>query len=112
MKAAYDLVVRGPRAERIAQAEAQVAMQTAIVGKLEDQKTKHTMISRFDGYVTAKHTEIGQWVNAGDPVAEVVYLDLVDVHAYVLEDYVPFVKPGQTARIEVPAFATACSPAK
>ena len=66
------LAVAGPRKEQIAQAHAQVAIQDATVERLKDQLTKHTIISRFDGYVTAEHTEVGQWVKQGDPVADVV----------------------------------------
>lgn len=102
-KATFDLVKQGPRQEKIAQAQASVAVQQALVDRLEDMRKKHTMISRFDGYVTAKHTEIGQWVNQGDPVADVVALDIVEIQAYVLETYVPYVRIGQTARVEVPA---------
>ena len=98
-KAAYELAVTGPRKEKIAQARAQVAMQAATVERLKDQLTKHTIISRFDGYVTAEHTEVGQWVKQGDPVAEVVALDEVEVVAYVVEQHVPYVRVGMQVTV-------------
>lgn len=101
--AAHQLMVDGPRPERIAQAQARVAMQQAVVEKLRDQIKKHTMISRFDGYVVAEHTEIGQWVSRGDPVAEVVALDEVDIEAKVVEGQVPFIHIGSSVRVEIPA---------
>lgn len=101
--AAHQLMVDGPRPERIAQAKARVAMQHAVVEKLKDQFIKHTMVSRFAGYVVAEHTEVGQWVSRGDPVAEVVALDEVDVEAKVVEGQVPFVHLGATVRVSVPA---------
>jgi HlyD family secretion protein len=100
---AYDMAVEGPRKEQIAQARAQVAMQQAIVDRLKDQITKHTIISRFPGYVTAEHTEVGQWVKQGDPVAEVAALDEVEVTAYVVEQHVPFLRIGAAVQVEVPA---------
>jgi len=103
MNAAYELAVEGPRTEVIAQARAQVAIQEALVERLRDQLRKHTVISRFAGYVTATHTEIGQWVNSGDPVAEVVDIDVVDVVAQVVENSVSYVQKGAIVRIEVPA---------
>lgn len=103
MKEAHALTVEGPRKERIAQARAQVAMQQATVDRLRDQITKHTIISRFPGYVTAEHTEVGQWVKQGDPVAEVVALDEVEVTAYVVEQNVPFLRLGMAVEVEVPA---------
>ena len=102
-KAAYDLAVAGPRQEQIAQARAQVHIQEALVDKLADQLQKHTIISRFDGYVTTKQTEIGQWVTKGDPMVEVVALDPVEVISYVPETHVPYVRVGKDVRVEVPA---------
>ena len=102
-KEAYDLAIEGPRKEKIAQARAQVAMQQAIADRLKDQISKHTIISRFPGYVTAEHTEVGQWVKQGDPVAEVEELDEVEVTAYVVEQNVPFLRLGMPVQVEVPA---------
>ena len=101
--ATYELTKAGPRRERIAQAQARVDIQHAIVKRLEDQIRKHTIVSRFNGYVTAKHTEIGQWVNRGDEVMDVVELDVVDVLVYVVEDYIPHVPLGREVTVEVPA---------
>lgn len=102
-KAAYELAVAGPRVEQIAQARAQVAVQAATVERLKDQLTKHTIISRFDGYVTAEHTEVGQWVKQGDPVVDVAALDEVEVVAYVVEQHVPYVRVDAQVAVEVPA---------
>ena len=97
-KAAYQLAVEGPRKEQIAQARAQVAMMQATVDRLKDQLTKHTVIARFSGYVTAEHTEVGQWVKQGDPVAEIAALDEVEVTAYVVEQYVPHIRAGHASQ--------------
>ena len=102
-KAVYQLAVQGPRKEQIAQAQAQVAVQQATVNRLKDQLTKHTIVARFRGYVTAEHTEVGQWVKQGDPVAEVAALDEVEVHAQVVEQYVPFMRTGSTVSVQIPA---------
>jgi RND family efflux transporter MFP subunit len=102
-KAAHELAVQGVRKEQIAQARAQVRMQQALVDQLADRIKKHTLISRFDGYVTAKKTELGQWVTKGDAVVEVVALDPVVVNAYVTEAHVPYVTEGKQVRVEVPA---------
>ena len=99
----YEMTMTGPRPEKIAQAEARVAMQEALVKQFTDQLRKHTMISPFDGYVVAEHTEVGQWVSRGELVAEIVMLDEVEVQASVLESQIQYVKIGQEARVEVPA---------
>jgi HlyD family secretion protein len=102
-KAAYELAVAGPRKEQIAQAAAQVAVQQAMVNQLKDQLAKHTVVSRFSGYVTAEHTEVGQWLKQGDPVAEVAALDEVEIIAQVVEQYVPHVRVGMEVNVEIPA---------
>ncbi|MDF1746279.1 MAG: efflux RND transporter periplasmic adaptor subunit [Gimesia sp.] len=101
--AAYELAVKGPRKEQIAQAKSRVAIQQAVVDKLASQIIKHTIISPFNGYVVAEHTEVGQWVNSGELVAEVIALDEVDVSVQVLESHVPHVRLGMDVRVEVPA---------
>ncbi len=102
-KASHEEAVTGPRKETILQAEAQVRMQQAVVGRLQDQLQKHTIISRFSGYVVAKHSEVGVWVNRGDPIAEVVAIDTVEVVAQVPEQSVARLKPGAIVRVEVPS---------
>lgn len=104
-KAAYEMAVAGPRPETISQARAQVAFQEAVVERLRDEIRKHAIISRFAGYVVKEHTEAGQWVNRGDPVAEIVALDEVDIVVQVVEQSVPFIKIGEEVRIEIPALA-------
>ena len=99
-EAAYKRAVEGPRKEQIAQAKARVAVQQALVDKLESQVVKHTIISPFDGYVVAEHTEVGQWVNSGELVAEVIALDHVDVSVQVLENHVPHVQLKSEVRLK------------
>lgn len=102
-KAAWELAVQGPRAEKIAQAQARVTLQQAMADKLRDQLQKHTMITRFDGYVTQELTEVGAWVSRGDPVAEVVALDVVEIEAFVLDQHVAYVQVGEDVQVRIPA---------
>jgi HlyD family secretion protein len=104
-KSAHALAVEGPRKEQVARARAQVAVQQAEVDRLKDQIEKHTVVSRFAGYVTAEHTEVGAWVKQGDPVAEVAALDEVEVVAQAVEHYVPHIRTGMTVSVEIPALA-------
>ncbi|MEX0713359.1 MAG: efflux RND transporter periplasmic adaptor subunit, partial [Pirellulales bacterium] len=105
-KAAYELAVAGPRKERIAQASARLASAKEEVARLEDQLEKHTIFSPFDGYVVQEHTEVGQWIEAGELVAEVIEVDRVDVEVMVAETYIPHLKIGTPARVEVDALPT------
>lgn len=102
-QANYQLVKAGPREEQIAQARAQVAMQDAVIRQLQDKLKKHTITTRFSGFVVTESTEAGAWVAQGDPIAEIVALDQVDVQTYVSGQAVAFVKLGAQVRVEVPA---------
>ncbi|TWT97764.1 Multidrug resistance protein MdtA precursor [Botrimarina colliarenosi] len=102
-EAAHQLAIDGPRIELIAQAQAEVAIQEAVVERLSDQIAKHTIISRFAGYVVAEHTEEGQWVNRGDAVADVVAVDQVYIVAQVVEQSIPFITPGTEVTVEIPS---------
>jgi len=102
-QAAWELAVAGPRAERIAQATARRDLQQAVVDQLADRIKKHTIITRFAGYVAKEHTEVGSWVSRGDPVAEIIALDEFEVDAYVLDSHVAHVRHGDSVAVTVPA---------
>jgi multidrug efflux pump subunit AcrA (membrane-fusion protein) len=99
----YKLLQKGPREEKIAQAKAKLEGQNEAVQLLKDQLRKHTMIAPFDGYVSAKKTEVGEWVSRSQIVAEIVLLDLVEIEAHVLEAHIDHVRVGMEVRVEVPA---------
>ncbi len=101
--ATYRLLVAGPRVEQIEQARAAAQAAAEEVKRLEDQLVKHTIISPFDGYVVQELTEQGQWIKQGELVAEVVYIDQVDVVVSVPESYVPRLSLGQQAAVELEA---------
>lgn len=102
-KAAHDLVVAGPRKERIAQAEARADAAQEEVNRLNDILEKHTIKSPFAGYVVAEHTEEGQWIESGKLVAEVVEVDPIEIRVAVQESYIPRLSLGMSARIDIEA---------
>lgn len=102
-KAELTLVLAGPRAEDIDQAQARVDIQAANVERLADQMAKYTVKSRLEGYVTAEFTEVGQWLKRGDPVVEISALDEVDLEVYVVEQQIPFIELGTEVEVEIGA---------
>ncbi len=104
-KAAWDLAVAGPRDEKKAQAQARHDLQRAVVDRLKDQLQKHTVITRFSGYVSQEFTEIGAWVAKGEPVAEILELDQVEIEAFVLDSHVAHVDVGEEVTVTIPALA-------
>ena len=98
-QAQLDLVRAGPRDEDIAQARARVEMAQAEVDRIEDLKSKYTIEAPFNGYVVAKHTEVGQWMQSGQPVIEMVRLDEVDIEVEVPEAYISNVELNSSASV-------------
>jgi len=96
-----DLVRRGPREERIAQAAARVAVQEQIIAGLEDRLDKYTVKAPFDGFIVNELTESGAWVQQGMAVAEIVELDPIEIEAYVPESNIGFVRLGNQVAIRV-----------
>lgn len=92
----------GPRAESIAQAEAQLELQTQQVKLLEDQLQKLAIKAPFDGFVSAEFTEIGSWISRGDPVAQLVQLDIVEIMVPVTAEIVVNLQGGDPIRVEFP----------
>ncbi len=98
-----ELLVQGPRAERIEQMRAKLLAAKAEFTRLDEQLQRHTMRAPFDGFITAELTEVGQWVMQGDPVAEVLELEYVDIEIPVLEDYIGALQIGSPASVDVQA---------
>lgn len=101
--AELEIAQNGPRAEVIAQARFDVASQTAIVARLQRDFDKTTLRAPFDGFVVKKRTEVGQWIDAGGPVCEMVAVETVKVRIDVPESAIRFAKPGSVAAVSVVA---------
>jgi RND family efflux transporter MFP subunit len=75
------------------------------VARLDDQLAKYTIRAPFDGYITAEHAEVGQWLSRADPVVEMVALDPVEISVSVPEDYIEAVAVGAPATIQLDALS-------
>jgi RND family efflux transporter MFP subunit len=92
----------GPRAEQISQAEARFELQKQNVLLIEDRLAKFTIRAPFDGFVAAEFTEVGAWISQGDPIAQVIQLNEVEVESPVTAEYAVRLRPGDTIRVEFP----------
>lgn len=99
VQADYQMAVKGPRKEQIAQATARVAVQNELIRQIKDRIALHTLMAPFDGYVVKRHNEIGGWASAGDPVVEIVELNPIEVEVFVSEEFVTHVHPGTKAAV-------------
>lgn len=102
-QAAVRMLTQGAREMKTQQALAKVEAQKAEVQRLQEQFDRHTLFAPFDGWVSAEHTEVGQWVMQGDPVAEIVELNEVDVEIAVVEDFIANLHTAVEGPVEVPS---------
>jgi multidrug efflux pump subunit AcrA (membrane-fusion protein) len=99
-KARFEEARNGPRPEVIAQARQEMAAQKAVAERLERDHRKTEIRAPFEGFVVAKRTEVGEWIDAGGPVAELVAIGTVKIRVDVPESAIPFARPGQVATVE------------
>ncbi|MDE0145672.1 MAG: efflux RND transporter periplasmic adaptor subunit [Nitrospira sp.] len=71
--------------ERLSQLDAEIR-------QVRDSLNKSTVVAPFDGWITQEFTEIGQWVEEGGPVVEMVDLSHVQVEVPLPERYVSHIQ--------------------
>lgn len=87
----------------VAVRNAEILEKKAAVARLDLLLTKAEIVSPVDGVVTRRYVEVGQWVNQGDPIADIVQLDPLFVRVNVPEGLVSRIKVGDPATVTVDA---------
>ena len=82
--------------ERLAQLVSQIR-------EYQDQLRMSNILAPFSGSIIKEHTEVGQWVDEGGPVVEMVDLSRVQVEIPLPERYVNGVKRGDSVAVSVDA---------
>lgn len=101
--ARHEMALNGPRAEVIAQAKFEAAAQKAIADRMKRDWKKTEITAPFDGFIVAKRTEVGEWIDEGGPVAEMIALETVRVRVDVPERAIHFAQPGRAVSVEIEA---------
>lgn len=86
-------VVRDIEAE-VAGDEAMLHQAVADLGYRQGILSRHRLHAPFGGVVSARLTELGEWVNPGQAVLQLVALDDVRLDFAVAEDYLADIHPG------------------
>jgi RND family efflux transporter MFP subunit len=80
---------------------AQVRIDEAALGRIRAERARqaellerHTIRAPFDGAISRKLTEIGQWVDSSDAILELVEIDRLRIDVPVPQRYFDRVKPG------------------
>jgi len=87
---------------RIAEVEINAAVVQRLKTDVERQTEilrRHTVYAPFGGVVTAKLTEIGQWINTDNPLLEITELNTLRVEAPVPQFYFARIRPGTPVRV-------------
>jgi HlyD family secretion protein len=98
------LLERGPRAERLDAARAQLAQVEAALAAIDVVLGNHRLVAPFAGTVTVRHREPGEIVPAGAAVVTLLDLDDRWVRIYVPENRLGAVRLGQPAAIVADTF--------
>ena len=79
--------------------EKTVNVSRAEAARIADKISRMTVKAPFSGYVVAQHTEVGQWLTPGSPVATVVDLSTIKVRGALPERYLTKIKKGDPAEV-------------
>lgn len=99
-----DLVVAGPRAEEIAQAEAQLRMSQAHLLLSRQQLADAELRSPVDGIVRSRLMEPGEMASTTRPVFSLATTDPKWIRAFVSETQLGHVSPGMKATATADSF--------
>ncbi|MEM7007931.1 MAG: efflux RND transporter periplasmic adaptor subunit [Thermodesulfobacteriota bacterium] len=82
---------------------ARIAQFQAQVDSLEYDIEKSKITAPFSGYVTQEFTEVGQWVQKGGPVVELIDIDIAEIKIDMPERYVSQIKKGLKVNVNFDA---------
>lgn len=104
VSAALQLTRAGTRAEDIAMAEAEHEQAKASLDAVSYELSRSTLRAPITGFVVKKHVDVGNWVEPGESVADVIDLDPVFATGPVSERKIGLLKPGLPATVSLDAF--------
>ena len=86
---------------------AQVERLRAELALLEDQLERSTIRAPFDGAIVEEFTQQGEWLDAGDPVVELIALDGLEIRLDLPETHRRLVRTGDKARFRLDSLGSA-----
>ncbi|KKM10984.1 secretion protein HlyD [Clostridiales bacterium PH28_bin88] len=97
----FSLLEAGSRPEAIEAAKKEVERNRAVLKTTESLLEDLKIISPIKGVILTKNYEVGEFVQAGAPVATVVNMEDLWIKVYVPTDDLPSVRLGQTVSFTV-----------
>ena len=82
---------------------ARISQSKAQVEGYQYDLDKSTIRAPFSGYVTAEHTEVGEWVERGGPVVEMIDIGTMEIKFDMPERYINGIKKGDEVSVKFDA---------
>ncbi len=98
-KARLDELVAGFRIEEIRQQEARLSGADANIKRILDDIDRSVIHSPFDGVIIEKLTELGQWLEQGDPGMTLIVTNPIKVEVHIPQRHFYRVKQGLKVKI-------------
>lgn len=92
-------LVAGPRAEKMKQEEANLRAAEARIQMIQDNINRATLYAPFNGYIIKKETEVGQWLEQGDPALSMIRSRPLKVEVHVPQFQFNLIEIGASAKI-------------
>ena len=83
--------------------QGRVEQLTADIASINLALRQSTIRAPFSGAVTRERTQVGSWIGIGDPVVEMMSLEVFEVRVEVPEQYYSGMKVGAAARVIFPS---------
>jgi RND family efflux transporter MFP subunit len=99
----YDQAVRDEQVTeaRLENIQALLAQRKAQLAELDERLDNMVVRAPFDGFITRKEAEEGQWLSPGQPVVEVVAIDPVDAVIAVPEQMIGALSDGAKVQVQI-----------
>ncbi|WP_372368187.1 efflux RND transporter periplasmic adaptor subunit [Candidatus Uabimicrobium sp. HlEnr_7] len=94
----------GSRFEDVKIASAHLKTVQAQLRQAQDNFKNTTITAPFDGVISKKYVEIGEWLSAGATIADLVDLSKVRVQVSIAEKYISLVRLKMKAKVKLDAF--------
>lgn len=94
----------GPRIEKIDQEKANLEAADARINIIKDEIKRGSIYSPFSGYIIKKETEVGQWLEKGDPAVSMISDSSLNVEVALPQSNFSNVHIGSSAKISLESY--------
>ena len=73
----------------------------ADIERLKYEIDRKKVVAPFSGFVAKEHTQVGEWINIGGPVVDLVDLGKIKIYVDVPEHYAVMIAPNNEVKVRV-----------